>query len=111
MDRHGKGSERDHLEPLVNEPPHAGVAFVLARELHALRDHRVLDAECARAIGADARDAVADRRVESVGLMILLRELRDPRRPRAVEDDPDVVVPSFSSLAAVSAFTTRPSPS
>ena len=51
---HGKGSEGDHLVPVVNESPHAGVAFVLACELDALRDHRVLHAECARA-GASAR--------------------------------------------------------
>lgn len=105
MDRHGKGSERDHLVPIVDEPPHAGVAFVLASELDALRDHRVLHAECARTVGADARYPIADRRIEAVGLVLLLRELRHPRRPRAVEDDPDVVLPLEDPLLASAALT------
>src|SRR5512143_753677 len=97
----GNSSERDHLVPVVDEPPHAGVALVLARELDALRDHRVLHAECARAVGADPGDPIADRRVEPVRLVLLLRELRDPRRPRAVEDDADLVVPFLQLLGCL----------
>jgi hypothetical protein len=45
----------------VDQPPHAGVTLVLARELDALRDHGILHAEGTRAVGADARDPIAVR--------------------------------------------------
>src|SRR6266511_3946996 len=109
MDRHGKGSERDHLVSVVDEPPHAGVALVLARELDALRDHSILYTERSRA-GAGARDPIADRRVEPVGLVLLLRELRDPRRPRAGEDDPDVVVSLLQLLRGLERIHHAPEP-